>query len=220
MDMLDWAENEVKIACKKINPDWKPGKWDYDTACYESALKAFKSLCEDGHSGFSFSITRNILIRLMNGQPLTPIKDTNDIWKKDVLGEDEDGTVSYQCKRKSSLFKDVHPDGTVTYRDVDRVLCVDISNEYDCFTTGSADRLIDKLYPVAMPYAGRDKFKFLVDQIEPEEGCYTGIAFIKLYKNGDIVDDFKPVYILYTDGGDREVSKEEWEEKKNEHHNG
>ena len=27
--------------------------WDYGCACYESALKAFESLCEDGHSGYS-----------------------------------------------------------------------------------------------------------------------------------------------------------------------
>ena len=47
MGMLEWAEKEVEIACKKENPDWKPGEFDYGCSCYESALKAFKSLLED-----------------------------------------------------------------------------------------------------------------------------------------------------------------------------
>lgn len=42
-----WAEREVEIACKHEAPDRKPGEWDYGCACYESALKAFQSLCED-----------------------------------------------------------------------------------------------------------------------------------------------------------------------------
>lgn len=28
MTMTEWAENEVKIACKKENPDWN-GEWKY-----------------------------------------------------------------------------------------------------------------------------------------------------------------------------------------------
>lgn len=52
-NMLDWAKREVEIACKKENPNRKEGEFDYGCACYESAIKAFESLCEDGHSGFS-----------------------------------------------------------------------------------------------------------------------------------------------------------------------
>ena len=66
MSMLDWAKKEVEIACKRENPDRKDGEWDYCCACYESALKAYESLCNDGHSGYSFGFTKNILIRLMD----------------------------------------------------------------------------------------------------------------------------------------------------------
>lgn len=93
MSVLDWAENEVKIACKKEAANRKNGEWDYGCACYESALKAFRSLMEDGHSGFSFSITRDILVRLMNNCPLTPIEGTDDEWN--VVGNSE-----YQSKRR------------------------------------------------------------------------------------------------------------------------
>lgn len=56
MLIKDWAENEVRNICKKIDPTFELGKehFDYDCSCYESALKAFKSLCDDGHSTYSF----------------------------------------------------------------------------------------------------------------------------------------------------------------------
>lgn len=66
-NILDWAKREVKIASKKENPNRKEGEFDYGCACYESALKAFESLCEDNHSGFSIRMTQAILNRLING---------------------------------------------------------------------------------------------------------------------------------------------------------
>ena len=60
MMMKTWAEREVELACKRENPDRKEGEFDYGCACYESALKAYKSLMEDGHSGFSIGITKHI----------------------------------------------------------------------------------------------------------------------------------------------------------------
>ena len=73
--MLNWAEQECRIACRKENQDYDfdSDNFDYGCSCYKSALKAYKSLCEDGHSGCSFNITKNILLKLMEGQPLTPI---------------------------------------------------------------------------------------------------------------------------------------------------
>ncbi len=41
-DLLDWAKREVEIACKKENPSRKESEFDYECACYESALKAFE----------------------------------------------------------------------------------------------------------------------------------------------------------------------------------
>ena len=66
-----WAENEVKIACHR-----KGGEFDYGCACYESALKAFQSLCNDGLSVASIMFTKAILNRMIAGKPLMPIEDT------------------------------------------------------------------------------------------------------------------------------------------------
>ena len=61
MTMSEWAKREVEIACKKENPDRKEPESDYGCACYESALKAFNSLLEDGHSGYSIGFTKKHL---------------------------------------------------------------------------------------------------------------------------------------------------------------
>ena len=99
-NMERWAENEVAIACRREKPDRKDGEWDYGCACYESALKAFGSLCEDGHSGFSIGLTKAILNRLINNKPLLPIEDTDEVWSdisdmSGLKGEER----NYQCKR-------------------------------------------------------------------------------------------------------------------------
>ena len=148
--MLDGAKREVKIACKKENPNRKEGEFDYGCACYESALKAFESLCDDGHSGFSIKMTQAILNRILDGKPLTPIEDTDDIWNECVRGKGCPET--YQCKRMSSLFKYVYADGTVKYDDVDRSYCVDINNRNCTYSSGLVRRIIDEMFPITMPY--------------------------------------------------------------------
>ena len=110
MSLQEWAKNEVEIACKRESPDRKEGEFDYGCACYESALKAFESLCEDGHSGMSIGFTKQILNRLIDGKPLTPIEDTEEMWKRSWT--DEKGK-HYQCSRMSSLFKTVTPNGEI-----------------------------------------------------------------------------------------------------------
>lgn len=156
MSMQTWAEKEIEIACKRerdASGVENDGDWDYGCACYESALKAFKSLMGEGHSGFSISMTKHILNRLIDGKPLTPIEDTDDVWNdildmRGINGEE----VKYQCKRMSSLFKYVYTDGAVKYRDIDRCYGVDINNTNNTFSTGLVTKIIDEMFPITMPY--------------------------------------------------------------------
>lgn len=151
-----WAENEVALACKHEAPKRKDGEWDYGCACYESALKAFKSLCKDGHSGMSIGFTKTILNRMIDRKPLMPIEDTEDAWNLCTL--DDDGSIKqYQCKRMSSLFKYVAEDGTVTYSDVDRYCCINNDNHNASYHCGLVDRVMNELYPIRMPYIPFDK---------------------------------------------------------------
>lgn len=149
MSLIDWAKKEVDIACKSKNSNRKIGG-------YESALKAFESLCNDGHSGVSIKITQNILNRLIDGKPLTPIEDVDDVWESAYVRND--GTKSYQCKRMSSLFKRVHPDGSITYNNNNRYVAVDIDNINCGYHANYIDVIMDEIIgPITMPYIPEPK---------------------------------------------------------------
>ncbi|BDE87894.1 hypothetical protein CE91St42_23520 [Oscillospiraceae bacterium] len=206
-DVSSWAAKEVELACQKEKEASEDSdEWDYGVACYESALRAYECLCRDGHSGFSIQITKSILNRLVDGKCLTPIEDTPDIWNEIDNGK---GAKKYQCKRMSSLFKEVASDGTATYRDVNRVYCVNIDAPDVSYTNGLATRLVDKLFPITMPYLPTGKkFKvvreeFLVDE---KNGDYDTLAFLwietpdgkkvevnRYFKESDSTEGFTPI---------------------------
>lgn len=45
-------------------------------------------------------------------------KEAPEVWDN-IASCGEDGSITYQCRRTSGLFKTVHPDGTISYSDVD-----------------------------------------------------------------------------------------------------
>ena len=185
MKMSEWAKREVEIACKKENPNWDGKSFDYGCACYQSALKAYQSLCEDEHSGMSFNITKNILIRLMEGNPLTPITDDDFFIDGNMPYESperlkEKGLKSnLQCPRMTSLFRKETLDGKVSYTDIDRVVYVDENGGY--WGNGRVTKIIDKMFPIKMPYTpSNQKYKvygedFLLDK---RNGDYDHEAFL------------------------------------------
>lgn len=224
MNLKEWAEKEIEIACNKENPNRKAGEFDYGCACYESALKAFKSLTEDGHSGFSIGITKHILNRLIDGKPLTPIEDNDDAWGRERIDAHDEYT-SYQCKRMSSLFKQVYNDGHIEYEDVNRVIAYDVDDPDLTYHTGLADNLVNEMYPITMPYMPYDRsFKvcfetFLTDK---KHGDFDTKAILYLTKpDGEKVEINRyfrepesDIEEKHTYHGWVEISKEEYEERK------
>lgn len=190
--MYDWAKKEVDLAIayeKSQNVEDDPNGIldDYASACYDSALKAFKSLTEDGHSGFSIGITRNILNRLIDGKPLSPILDTPENWSDVSYFSPHDDFKTYQCKRHSGLFKYLHNDGYVEYSDVNRAV-----GKYEdsgvAFSSGHITKLIDRLFPVTFPYSSASKrFEVVVSE------------FLAFEENGDW-DTSKVEYIVLPSG--------------------
>ena len=177
MSMSTWAEREVKLACEKERgKSNNPEDWDYGCACYESALKAYKCLCDDGHSGCSFSITRQILDHLMAGEPLTPIEDTPDVWNQRF--RDKDGKTTYQCKRKSSLFKNIDTDGNVTYSDRDAFPCVNVKNKSSTYHSGLINKIMEELFPITMPYTSRGAIKVYCDDILTDMTLKVAIYYV------------------------------------------
>ena len=211
MSMKEWAKREVEIACKKENPERKEGEFDYGCACYESALKAFNSLLEDGHSGASIGFTKNILVRLIEGKPLTQIEDTDDVWN--FISDEYYGVKVYQCKRMASLFKRVHPDGTVTYRDIDRVVCIDINNQTS-YRFGFVRSVIDEIHPMTMPYYPYTIKVYCEDfLVNKENGDFDTVGILKMLLPGGDVKEINKFY--KEDGIDfQEITYEEYCERK------
>ena len=186
MSMSEWAKREVEILKSKNPPE---DGVDYVGGCCESALKAYESLMNDGHSGLSISITKDILMKLIDGVALTPIEDTPDVWGEPSRLLDEDKTV-YQCKRMSSLFKEVYDDGRVVYSDVRRYYGIPIDNPEYTYTGGGLCILLDEMFPITMPYTPKQgKYKFYTDDFLHDEG------------NGDY--DCKGIYHVITPEGEK-----------------
>ena len=152
MSLVQWAENEIKL--KKEFEGKEAGGWtSYVNGCLDSALKAYKSLCEDGHSGMSFSITRSILEMLMHDIPLTPIEDVPESWSDSYSMGKSDKVKHFQCVRRSSLFKEIDENGKVSYHDIDnRILDEVILADGHALALGTnrTDKILAKYCPEAL----------------------------------------------------------------------
>ena len=217
-EALDRAQKEIElaIAAEKRSAEGTDD-WKYGVGCYESAMKAYEALLDDNHSGMSIQVTKSILNRLIDGKCLTPIEDTDDVWNDitEHVGETKN-MKEYQCKRMSSLFKMVDKDGNATYTDLDRVSCVDISNPGMAKRDGLATRLIDKLFPITMPYLppARSYKVFMEDLFLDNDGYYYAIAYLYiLLPNGRKID-LNHCFKEDERGELVSIEKEEFEERK------
>ncbi len=188
MNMIEWAENEIRIALARENEN--DSFYQYVKACHESALKAYKSLCGDGHSGMSISVTRNILDRLISHQPLTPIEDTEDVWTEHFWEREDDQNRLYQCNRMTCFWKHVYPDGTIIYSDNERACGVNMNDPECTYHSGLTTRIVDELYPIAMPYCPPNRpFKVYTEE------------FLFDARNGDF--DTVHIHYIRTPEGDK-----------------
>jgi len=180
-----WAEREIDIACQIESGD-------YSRVCYLSALKAYKSLMEDGHSNNSMNLTKYVLNRLIDGKPLSPIEDTVDVWD-DIIDHTKDYRC-YQCNRMSSLFKHVYPDGTIKYLDVDRFRGV-LLGDGASYSSNLINRIMNDSYPIKMPYYPHHKsIKVFCEEFLTDE------------RNGDF-DTEGILYFMDSDGNRVDVNR-------------
>ena len=197
-NLVSWAEKEIQLACKNEMDGCESGEdASYGIACYKSALKALKSLAEDGHSGYSIGITKSILNRLIDGLPLSPIYDTEDVWNLAYERDVENGKIRvYQCARCTQFFKHVDTvTGETTYNDVERVVGIDKISGVS-YTSGLTSGIYDELFPITIPYmppTTRAKMfteEFLFDQ-----------------KNGGDFDTEAVLHVITPDGDKIEINR-------------
>lgn len=157
-----WVEREVKIAVdRELEADRKdaeehgrkynPKEFSYGGEIYRSALRAFKSLLKDGHSGMSWSFTAGVLRRLMDHRPLTPLTGSYDEWVECGLCSPGHGK-DFQNSRCTSVFKHVSEDGEATYSDVDAVIGVNADDPGDTHHMSLCSQAVYELHPIKFPY--------------------------------------------------------------------
>ena len=149
--MKTWAETEVRLACENERRQCNGDEAEYGIGCYESALKAFKCLLEDNHSGMSIQITKQILNRLIDHKPLTPITNSDDEWFF-AWDDIELHTSTYRDLRVGGLYKTEYQDGRIEVSDIRRVVCKDVNHPNATFTNSFIRDIVDKMYPITLPY--------------------------------------------------------------------
>ena len=194
---------------------------EYGKGSYDNALECFEAIQplieKEGHSGFSYGQFVRIFTRILNGKVLTPIteQDFNETFPKEMCLDDRtdpNGTVTRQCVRYSSLFRDTHKDGTVSYHDVERVVIID---QYGLsWGSGHVERKCsDLIKPITLPYMPPDKpIKIYVWEFSyskkkglyREVGSYNSIYIDRIvYPNGEVTK----VDRLYLDEDDEKPKK-------------
>lgn len=149
-----WVDHEIELALKKELTGRNPED-EYVKSCYESAKEAYQALRGVGHSGMSISLTKFILNRLIDRKPLTAITESDFEglepldWQEWFL-EKNNLSAIYQCPRYSSLFKHVYKDGSIGYKDNNRVETVD-RNGATCIS-GTICNMVEKMFPLELPY--------------------------------------------------------------------
>ena len=162
----------------------------------------------------SIGITKNILNRLIDRKPLTPIEDKEDVWGEPRI-DNEDKSKQYQCKRMSSLFKRVFPDGSVTYSDIDRYYCINEEYPHVIWHNGFVLKIYNEMYPITFPYMPNSEPDVIVcDELltDRKNGDYDTLAILYIKKaDGERIEVnryFKEGEVSFT-----EISLEEYKER-------
>ena len=145
---------------------------EYNGMMREHILKMVKLFAEEGHSGFSGRYALDLLTKLLDFKPLTPLTGEDDEWT-DI--SDYGDSPRYQNKRRSSVFK--NPDGE----------CYDIDGkvfwEWYRDENGKAYKSYYSNYgcrlPVTFPYMPPDKpiYEYRWSDAEPRTPPQTEEGF-------------------------------------------
>lgn len=210
MSMYDWARQEIQLAKAELNFN-KNDEAQYMIDCYDSALRAYKKLLNDDHSGMSFAITRGILEKLIYEIPLTPIEDKEIMW--DHIYDHENESV-FRHKRMPSLHKTVNKKtGAIRFSDNNRVLCknpIGTSSAY--FYNGFINRIIDGMFPIEFPYMPtKEKYIAYVTEflMDPVNGDFDTMNLVSVKLP---TGEARPVNLYYKEENGRWslITQDEW----------
>ena len=169
-NLLSYAEDELnRIGMTEDSPD------EMNVMMRKHILHMVKEFSEEGHSGFSGRYALNILIKLLDFKPITPLTGADDEWNNVGYSHDED---CWQNKRCSSVFKKA--DGT----------CYDIDGKVFwewCMPWGEGQKPYKSYYsgsgcstPVTFPYTPPDKpiYEYKHSDAEPRTPAQNEDGFL------------------------------------------
>ena len=163
-NLLSYAESELnRIGMTENSPD------EMNVEMCKHILHMVQEFSEEGHSGFSGRYALNILTKLLDFKPLTPLTGADDEWND--VGEDY-----WQNKRCSSVFK--KSDGTCY--DIDGKVFWEWYKDEDgkaskTYYTSSESRI-----PVTFPYVVPDKpiYEYRYSDAEPPQPTQNEEGFL------------------------------------------
>lgn len=187
-----WAEKEMELLRGQTNAEEDPkSREDLDyinimDTLLDQSYEYLKLIECEKDSVVCSGLREEILRRMINQMPLTPITDADDEWKDEEI---TDNLKVQRAKRYFVLERKVAtwPDGTqhVTYNDPLRIVCHDISNPFEKFYNGFFTEFVNDLIPIQLPYMPSLEPIHVVTETEEHE---DGSCFVKILY---ILDDYK-----------------------------
>ena len=169
MNILKWAEKEFELAGEDLSKE---------------AQEAFRALVGGDRPDWKIMDDADILVRLANRMPLTPITKDDDFSGVPIIYPNLDDTMEYRCRRYPNLKKHILIDGTTKYYDNSRLIYYDVDSGKRTFIDGYMALLISyDIFPITFPYYPQDeKTKVYIKQFRNHLGAADTIGLYSAEK--------------------------------------
>ena len=129
---------------------------EYNRMIEDCVLEVIEKVANQGHSGLSIEIFKNVLDTLLSYKPLTALTGEDDEWMN--VNEEEE-YILYQNIRASNVFKHVYKDGRIECYNIDGIVWYTMEvdekgEEYKSYFTNIKSRT-----PVEFPYYPTTEYK-------------------------------------------------------------
>lgn len=180
MKTLDHALMEFRAAgWVDENGNWKE---EYQQLLCEGVLKLLMVFADEGHSGTSAPYAINLFKKLAMFEPIVPL--TGEDWEWADVRHNGDGSIHYQNKRCSHVFKEgdgqaYDIDGKVFWEWCERPLSEDEEgypgiDTFKSYYTGYESRT-----PVTFPYTPTKEYVYKQSSAEPRTPPQTEQGIIR-----------------------------------------
>ena len=180
MKTLDHALMEFRAAgWVDENGNWKE---EYQQLICEGVLKLLLVFADEGHSGTSAPYAINLFKKLAMFEPIVPL--TGEDWEWSDVRHNGDGSIHYQNKRCSHVFKEgdgqaYDIDGKVFWEWCERSLSEDEEgypgiDTFKSYYTGYESRT-----PVTFPYTPTKEYLYKQSSAEPRTPPQTEQGIIR-----------------------------------------